>query len=154
MGKNAASPTVQLQSIRIVLAVIAYRKWNFRVMGVSRAFLRSEPLGRDTYVKLPEGVEQENVAWKLLKPLYGLSTACKDWYRTLRNFLIEECGGKVTSLDKSVFFWTKEGFSYDYGRNYRDPNRANLDNNEFKANDNFLEETKKKCYRTHCHTCR
>ena len=73
-------------------------------MDVSRAFLRSEPLERDTYVKLPEGVEQENVAWKLLKPLYGLSTACKDWYRTLRNFLIEECGGKATSLDKSVFF--------------------------------------------------
>ena len=56
--KNAASPTVQLQSIRIVLAVIAYRKWNFRVMGVSRAFLRSELLEMETYAKLPEGVEQ------------------------------------------------------------------------------------------------
>ena len=83
------------------------------------------------------------MACELLKPLYGLSTACKGWYRTLRNFSIEECGGKVASLDKSVSFWTKEGFSYDYGRNYRDPNRANLGNNEFKANGNFLEETKR-----------
>ena len=58
VGKDAASPTVQLQSIRIALAVTAYRKWNFRVVGVSRAFLRSEPLGRDTYAKLPEGAEQ------------------------------------------------------------------------------------------------
>ena len=134
---NAASPTVQLQSVRIALAVIAYGKWDFRVMDVSRAFLRSEPLDRDTYAKLPDGVEQENAAWGLLKPLYGLSTAYKNWYRTIRNFLTEECGGKVTSLGKSVFFWTQEGFSYEYGKKYRDPNKANHDKNEFKANGNF-----------------
>ena len=51
---NAAAPTVQLQSIRIALAVIAYRRWNFRVVDVSRAFLRSKPLVRNTYAKLPE----------------------------------------------------------------------------------------------------
>ena len=39
----------------------------------------SEPLKRDADVKLPDGVEQDNVARKLLKPLYGLSTACEDW---------------------------------------------------------------------------
>ena len=140
---NAAAPTVQLQSIRIALAVIAYRRWNFRVMDVSRAFLRSKPLMRNTFAKLPDGVEQENVAWKLIKPLYGLSTACKDWYSTIRNFLTDECGGKVTSLDKSVFFWTQEGFSYEYGRKYRDPNKTNLDKNEFKVNENFSNEEKR-----------
>ena len=76
-------------------------------MDVSRAFLRSEPLKRDTYVQLPKGVEKDNVAWELLKPLYGLSTACKDWYKTIRNFLSKECGGKVAALGKSVFFWTQ-----------------------------------------------
>ena len=68
------------------------------------AFLRSEPLGRDTYVKLPEGVEEGNAAWELLKPLYGLSTACKGWYKTIRNFLIDECGGKIASLGKGRVF--------------------------------------------------
>ena len=77
---NAAAPTVQLQSIRIALAVIAYRGWNFRVMDVSRAFLMSKPLERNTYAKLPDGADQDNVAWGLIKPLYGLRTACKDWY--------------------------------------------------------------------------
>ena len=38
---SASPPSVQLQSIRVVLAVIAYRKWNFRAMDVSMAFLRS-----------------------------------------------------------------------------------------------------------------
>ena len=52
-GSNASAPTVQLQSIRMWIAVIAYRKWGFRVMDVSRAFLRSGHLGRDAYVQLP-----------------------------------------------------------------------------------------------------
>ena len=89
---TTSSPSVQLQSIRLRLAVIAYRKWNFRAMDVSRAFLTAEPLGRDTYVKLPQGVDEDNVDWKLLKPMYGLSAACKDWYKTIRNFLAIECG--------------------------------------------------------------
>ena len=93
------------------------------------------------------------MACELLKPLYGLSTACKDWYRTIRNFLTDECGGKVTSLDKSVFFWAQEGFSYEYGKRYRDPNNANLDQSEFKINENFPNKIKKNSDGAHCHTC-
>ena len=54
-GANSSAPTVQLQSIMVVLAVIAYRKWNFRVVDVSSAFLRGDPLKRETYLELPEG---------------------------------------------------------------------------------------------------
>ena len=60
---NAPAPTVQLQSVRLCLAVIAHRKWDFRATDVSMGFLRSEPLQRDTYVQLPKGVEDDNVAW-------------------------------------------------------------------------------------------
>ena len=66
---NASAPTVQLQSIRMCVAVISYRKWNFRVIDVSRAFLRSEPLEREAYVQLHRWAEKNNVARKLLKPL-------------------------------------------------------------------------------------
>ena len=103
-------------------------------MDVSRDFTRSKPLKRNTYVKLPEGADQENAGCELLKPLYGLSTTCKDWYRTIGNFLTGECGGKAASLDKSVFSWEQEGISYEYGRRYRDPNKTNLDKNEFEVN--------------------
>ena len=65
-------------------------------MDVSRAFLRSGPLERETYAQFPKWAEDDKVAWKLLKPLYGLSTACKDWYKTIRKFLAEECGGRLT----------------------------------------------------------
>ena len=89
-------------------------------MDVSRAFLRSAPLESDAYVKLPRGVSYGNVAWKLLKPLYGLSNACKDWYNTIRNAQANECGGEVASLDKSVCFLTQQGFDYGYGVGFRD----------------------------------
>ena len=59
---NASAPPVQLQSVRLFLAVIGYRKWNFGEMGVLIAFLRPCPLKRDTYAKLPDGVEKDNVA--------------------------------------------------------------------------------------------
>ena len=78
-------------------------------MDVARAFLRSEPLERETeretYVQWPKGVEDDKVAWELMKPLYGLSTACNDGCETLRKFPAGECGGgKVTSLARFVFF--------------------------------------------------
>ena len=65
--------------------------------------LRSEPLKRDTYVKLPQWAEKDNVARKLLKPLFVLSTACKDWYKNIRDFLAIVCvcvggGGRVKLL--------------------------------------------------------
>ena len=58
-------------------------------------FLTSGPLKRDNYAKLPDVVEKDNVARKLLKPLYGLSTACKDRYGAVRDVLDEwrVCGG-------------------------------------------------------------
>ena len=69
------------------------------------------------------------MAWKLLKPLYGLSTACKDWYETMRDFLAAECGGggggEVTSMGKSVFFWARRGIGYLYGGDFAIPTKRN-----------------------------
>ena len=120
----------------VVLDVTGYRKCNFRLMGVSRAFLRSVPLKRDTYVKLPDVVEKENAAWKLLNPLYGLSAECKDWYKTIRDFLAKECGRKLTSLDKSVFLRNQQGVEYGYGGKLHDPSQTNLDKAILKVNEN------------------
>ena len=92
---NAPAPTVQLQIIRAVLDVIAYRRRNLRAMDVSRAFLVSGPLKRDTYAKLLDGGEKGNIARKLLKPLYVLSTACEDWYGNHTGFSSKWARGKL-----------------------------------------------------------
>ena len=45
--------------------------------------------------------------------------------------------GEVTSLDKSVFFWTQKGLDYGYGVGFRDENTSNLDNGILKVGENF-----------------
>ena len=84
-------------------------------MGVSRSFSKSEPLERDTYVKLPDGVEKGNAAWKLPKPLRGRSTSCIGWCKTILDVLAKEFGWGVTALDEAVCFWARQGFGYGYG---------------------------------------
>ena len=51
VSTNGASHTSQLQGLRVLLSVIPYRKWNFRATDVSRAFLKSESLGRIVYMQ-------------------------------------------------------------------------------------------------------
>ena len=63
-----------------------------------RAVSRSSPLKRDTYAELPDGVEKGNIARGLLKPLYGVSAAGKDWRGTVRDFLARVLGVGVTSV--------------------------------------------------------
>ena len=89
------------------------------------------------------GVANSNIARKLLKPLYGLSTACKDWYKTIRDFLAKECGPDVTSVNESVFSPTQQGFDYGYGVKFRDPNLPHPDIGILKVNDNFETDDKR-----------
>ena len=46
-------PTSQLQSLGVFLSVIAYRKWNFTALCVSREFPKTNPIGRWIYVYKP-----------------------------------------------------------------------------------------------------
>ena len=90
---NTSAPTVRLHISRVVLAVIAYREWDLRAMGVSGAFSMEALLRRDAYAKLPDGVAKGNISRGLLKPLCGLGTVRKDGCVTIRDFLANECGG-------------------------------------------------------------
>ena len=83
-------------------------------MGVARAFLRSGHLKRDIDAQLPKGVRGSKVAWELLRPLYGLGAACKDWYKTITNFLSGKCGCKAASSGKSAFLWSQQVPNYEY----------------------------------------
>ena len=66
----ASAPTVQLQIVRLRSDVIARRKWDFRAIDVSSAYLRSGRLELDTYFQLPKSAGEVNASWGLLKPLY------------------------------------------------------------------------------------
>ena len=100
-----------------MLSVIPYRRWRFRVTDVARGFLKSVAFEWETYAQSPYGDgETRNTMWKLSKPLYGISTVCKDVYLALVDFLANDFGGASTSLGKSVFVWPQQNFSYDSGK--------------------------------------
>ena len=93
---NDEAPKVQLQRTRAWIAVISFRKWNFRANDASRAFLKSVPLGRETYADPPYASgNKETETRKLSKPLYGLSATCKEWYISIGDSLLNECGGET-----------------------------------------------------------
>ena len=99
-----------------------------------------ESLQRETYAKLPYGVEKGNIAWKLLKPLYGLSTACKDWCETIRDFLAEVCGAHVTQWINRYSFGLNKGLAMGMVCVYvgfRCTDTENLDRCIFKVDGNF-----------------
>ena len=114
---NESAPTAQLQSLSVSLEIIAYRKWGFRVMGVSRAFLKIGTCGaakfarRLLYFRVGPGAR-----WGLLKPLYGLSGACKERYETLGSFMTNLGSGAVAvgGLTRYVSVLLVGG-SCDYG---------------------------------------
>ena len=94
IGANAYAETTQLKSLRVSLSCVTYRKWKLRGMDFSRTALYSKPQGREIYAAPPlfPG-KNPDTRRELTKPLYGLSTARRDWYGTLKDFLTRLGGG-------------------------------------------------------------
>ena len=96
-ANDASRPTVLVQCIRAALPIMVFRSLTFRVIHVSGAFLKSEPVERETYSKPPHGSEIDiQSMWNLTEPPYGLSTKCKDRYVILMDYLLDR-GVKVAS---------------------------------------------------------
>ena len=107
--------TSELQSLRALWAVIAYRRGDIRVTGATRESLKSKPLSREIYLAQALFSESEAAARRgLLKPLYGLSKARKECYWTLTDSRVCDLGGTSTSLDKSVFFRAERYFASNF----------------------------------------
>ena len=111
---------IQLQSLRGCLAVIAYRKWDFKILVLG---MKSFNLGRRivaTYVQYPKEQENGNGVWRTFEHVDNLEKRDENRGKLVRNSPTQECGGKCTALDKSVLFWTQKGFEYEYGACFRD----------------------------------
>ena len=77
-------------------------------MDIKSAYLNA-PIAEDIYMSQPKGFEEmgrENLVAKLNKGLYGLKQAGREWYATLRDFLIT-IGFRRTHADHSVFVFER-----------------------------------------------
>ena len=85
------SPTANRESLRLFLSISASLGFeNLCSIDVSAAFLQAEKLERDVYVKLPKFMNPDDSwAYKLEKPLYGLSDAGRKFWLKLKKILKE-----------------------------------------------------------------
>lgn len=95
------APVVRPQAIRLLLSMAGKLKLLVHQFDVKTAFLNAT-LSEEIYVKQPEGFEEGNKVWRLLKSLYGLKQAAREWNQLLKSSLMS-CGYTQSEADECLF---------------------------------------------------
>jgi hypothetical protein len=99
------SPVARLTTIRILIAVAASYGLIIHQMDVKTTFLNGE-FDDEIYMDQPEGFiadGQENKVCRLIKSLYGLRQAPKQWHEKFDNTLTT-AGFAVNEADTCVYY--------------------------------------------------
>jgi hypothetical protein len=77
-----------MDSIRLALAIVVAKGWEFHHMDVKNAFLHSD-LSEEIYMEQPQGFMQDSsLVYRLKKSLYGLKQAPRAWYSKMDSYLL------------------------------------------------------------------
>ncbi|GKD60937.1 retrovirus-related pol polyprotein from transposon TNT 1-94, partial [Tanacetum coccineum] len=98
------SPVTRITSIRMILAIAALRNLEVHQMNMKTAFLNRD-LKEEIYMNQPEGFiapGQEGKVCRLVKSLYGLKQALKQWHQKFDHAMLES-GFKINKCDKCVY---------------------------------------------------
>ena len=98
------SPVTRINSIRMVLAIAALKDLEVHQMDVKTAFLNGD-LNEEIYMEQPEGFStpgQEMKVCRLVKSLYVLKQAPKQWHEKFDNVMLSH-GFKINECDKCVY---------------------------------------------------
>ena len=98
------SPTINKESQRVALSIISSQGWDVNTLDVKAAFLHSDALDRDIFLKPPKEANCPGKLWKLKRCVYGLKDASRFWYFTVRETL-SRLGCKCSKLDSSLFIY-------------------------------------------------
>jgi len=84
------SPVAKMNSIHLVLSLVASHKWEAHQMDVKSAFLHGD-LQEEIYMEQPLGYVQNDssLVFHLKKSLYGLKQAPRVWYAKMDKILID-----------------------------------------------------------------
>lgn len=99
------APVIKFTTIRLLLALVAHFDLELHQMDVVTAFLNGD-LHEEIYMEQPEGcidkVKPDSVC-KLLKAIYGLKQAHRQWHSKIDEFLITELGFNTTRSDPCLY---------------------------------------------------
>ncbi|KAK1425214.1 hypothetical protein QVD17_20561 [Tagetes erecta] len=97
------SPVVKMVTIRCVISLAVQNDWSLFQLDVDNAFLYGT-ITEDVYMTPPEGYydKNETKVCKLIKSLYGLKQASRQWNEKLTQTLIN-IGFKQSTSDYSLF---------------------------------------------------
>ncbi|PNX92373.1 retrovirus-related Pol polyprotein from transposon TNT 1-94, partial [Trifolium pratense] len=96
------SPVAKLTTVRMVIALASIHNWFLHQLDVNNAFLHGD-LQEDVYMTPPPGITNNpSKVCKLVKSLYGLKQASRQWYAKLTSLLLSH-GYKQAHSDHSLF---------------------------------------------------
>ena len=101
------SPTISKPTLRTILSIAASKQWKITATDIKSAFLQGTNLERDVFVRPPKEAYQKGKLWKLIKCLYGLKDASRNWYDKVAKKLEKE-GFKKSYYDNAIFFLIKD----------------------------------------------
>ena len=91
--------------MRLLIALTGQNNWELSAIDIKTAFLQDKPITRDVYV-IPPKEANTSYIWKLEKCIYGLADASRNWYDSLKSFLLS-IGSSTSKSDPSMFYYTE-----------------------------------------------
>ena len=107
LTERTDSPTCSKQSLRLLFTVASTQSWDIHSFDVTAAFLQGDEMKRDVFVLPPEEFREEGKVWKLIRTMYGLNDAPREWYNRVEHELTLR-HGKRSSFDNALFIWHNE----------------------------------------------
>ena len=102
------APMEKMDSIRLVLAIVASKHWEVHHMDVKCDFLHGY-LHEEIYMKQPKGyISYPSLVCNLQKSLYGLKHAPRSWYAKMDAFFLSQ-NFQRCKYDPNVYFQQYDG---------------------------------------------
>eukprot|EP01018_Ginkgo_biloba_P017077 Gb_08424 [translate_table: standard] len=109
------APVAKMNTIRIILALVAQLNWQLYQMDVKSAFLNGD-LSAEVYMEQPPGYVQKGKGdhvYRLKKALYGLKQAPRAWYEKIDRYFLDT-GFVRSSIDSNLYRKVRDSMSVTF----------------------------------------
>lgn len=98
-----------MESVRLLLAIVAIRHWTLHQLDINNAFLHGD-LEEEVYMEKPPGFvahgESLNIVCRLHMSLYGIKKSPRAWFGRF-SAVVQQFGMVRSEADHSVFIITQ-----------------------------------------------